>query len=73
VVRNNGTPDRKKFLGILRKEQMVINSEMQEEYVKDCNEFYTLFRENYLKYIGIINPVKLTPPYEKYIYCFFNI
>jgi hypothetical protein len=68
-VRNDGTPDRKKFLGILRKGQMVINPETQEEYAKACNEFYVLFRESYSKYIGIINPVKLTPPYEKYIYC----
>jgi hypothetical protein len=69
VVRNDGTPDRKKFLGILRKGQMVINPETQEEYAIACNEFYALFRESYSKYIGIINPVKLALPYEEYIYC----
>jgi hypothetical protein len=69
AVRNDGTSDRKKFLGILRKGQMVINPETQKEYAIACNEFYALFRESYSKYIGIINPVKLTPPYEEYIYC----
>src|SRR6266542_4500526 len=69
AVRNDGTPDRKKFLGILRYEQMVINPEMQEEYAIACNEFYALFRKSYSKYIGIINPTKLTPPYEEYVYC----
>ena len=67
---NDGTPDRKKFLGILGYNQMVKNPETQEEYAKACNEFYALFRESYLKYIGIINPVKLTLPYEEYIYYF---
>ena len=57
AVRNDGTPDRKKFLGILRKGQMVINPETQEEYAIACNEFYALFRKSYSKYIGIINPV----------------
>src|SRR5581483_9665104 len=40
AVRNNGTPNRKKFLGILKKGQMIINSETQEEYVIICEEFY---------------------------------
>ena len=53
VVRNDGTPDRKKFLGILRKGQMVINPETQEEYVIACEEFYADFRKYYSKYIGI--------------------
>ena len=69
VVRNDGTSDRKKFLGILKKGQMVINPKTQEEYVIACEEFYAYFRKHYLKYIGIINPIKLTPPYEKYVYC----
>src|SRR5688572_5304191 len=69
AVRNDGTPDRKKFLGILEYNQMVKNPETQEEYAIACNEFYALFRESYSKYIGIINPVKLTLPYEEYIYC----
>ena len=69
AVRNDGTPDRKKFLGILRKGQMVKNPETQEEYAKACNEFYAYFRKYYSKYIGIINPVKSTPPYEEYVYC----
>jgi hypothetical protein len=43
---------------------MVKNPETQEKYAKACNEFYALFRESYSKYIGIINPVKLTLPYE---------
>src|SRR6266536_3473189 len=66
VMRNDGTPDRKKFLGILGYNQMVKNPEMQEEYALACNEFYALFRESYSKYIGIINPIKLTPSYEEY-------
>ena len=32
MVRNNGTPDRKKFLGILECNQIVKNPEMQKEY-----------------------------------------
>jgi len=67
-VRNDGTPDRKKFLGILTYNQMLINPETQEEYAIACNEFYALFRKSYLKYIGIINPIKLTLSYEKYVY-----
>ena len=69
AVRNDGTPNRKKFLGILRKEQMVKNPETQEEYVIACEEFYAYFRKYYSKYIGIINPIKSTPPYEEYVYC----
>ena len=68
-MRNDGTPDRKKFLGILGYNQMVKNPETQKEYAIACNEFYALFRESYSKYIGIINPVKFTLPYKKYIYC----
>ena len=69
AVRNDGTPDRKKFLGILGYNQMVKNPEMQEEYDIACDEFHALFRKSYSKYIGIINPIKLIPPYEKYVYC----
>ena len=69
VVRNDGTPDRKKFLGILEYYQKVKNPETQEEYVIACEEFYAYFRKYYSKYIGIINPIKSTPPYEEYIYC----
>ena len=39
AVRNDGTPDRKKFLGILGYNQMVKNPETQEEYALACNEF----------------------------------
>jgi len=67
-VRNDGTLNRKKFLGILRKGQMVINPKTQEEYVIVCEEFYAYFRKYYSKYIGIINPVKSIPSYEEYIY-----
>ena len=66
-MRNNGTPDRKKFLGILGYNQMVKNPETQEEYAIACNEFYTLFRESYSKYIEIINLIKLISLYEEYI------
>ncbi len=69
MVRNDDTPDRKKYLGILRKEQMVKNPETQEEYAIACDEFYALFKKHYSQYIGIINPAKCTPPYEKYVYC----
>ena len=48
---------------------MIINPETQEEYVIVCEEFYTYFRKHYSKYIGIINPVRLTPPYKEYVYC----
>ena len=68
-MRNDGTPNKKKFLGILRKGQMVINLEMQEEYVIACEEFYAYFRKYYSKYIGIINPVKSILSYKKYVYC----
>src|ERR1043165_8540214 len=61
AVRNDGIPDRKKFLGILGYYQKVKNPETQEEYVIACEEFYAYFRKYYSKYIGIINPVKLTP------------
>jgi hypothetical protein len=70
AVRNDGTPDRKKFLGILTIPQMKINPETQEEYIIACDEFHALFRKSYSKYIEIINPVKLTLPYEEYIYYF---
>src|SRR5881394_3815447 len=63
MVRNDNTPDRKKYLGILRKEQMVKNPETQEEYAIACDGFYALFKKHYSQYIGIINPVKCTPPY----------
>ena len=69
AVRNDGTPDRKKFLGILGYYQKVKNPETQEEYVIACEEFYAYFRKHYSKYIGIINPVKLTSPYEECVYC----
>jgi len=69
MVRNDDTPDRKKCLDILRKEQMVKNPETQEEYAIACDEFYALFKKHYSQYIGIINPVKCTPPYGEYVYC----
>ena len=47
---------------------MIVNFSFQQ-YAKTCNEFYALFKESYLKYIGIINPVKLILPYKEYIYC----
>src|SRR6266540_3129182 len=64
VVRNDGIPDKKKFLGILGYNQMVKNLKMQEEYALACNEFYALFRKSYSKYIEIINSIKLTLPYK---------
>ena len=68
AVRNDGTPNRKKFLGILGYYQKVKNPETQEEYVIACEEFYAYFRKYYSKYIGIINPVKLTPPHMRSIF-----
>jgi hypothetical protein len=38
-VRNDGTPNRKKFLDILRYKQMVKNPETQEEYAKAYKSF----------------------------------
>ena len=69
AVRNDGTSDRKKFLGILTIPQMKINPETQEEYIIACNEFHALFKESYSKYIGKINPAKVIPPYKEYVYC----
>ena len=69
AVRNDGTPGKKKFLGILEYNQIVKNPETQEEYDIACDEFHALFRKSYSEYIGIINPVKSTPPYEEYVYC----
>src|SRR6266487_5130187 len=69
MVRNDDTSDRKKYLGILRKGQMVKNPETQEEYAIACDEFYALFKKHYSQNIGIINPAKSTPPYEEYVYC----
>jgi hypothetical protein len=68
MVRNDDTPDRKKYLGMIRENQKIMNPEMQEEYAKACDKFYVYFRKYYSKYIGIINPVKFTPPYEEYVY-----
>ena len=68
-MRNDGTSDKKKFLGILEYNQMVRNPETREEYAKACEEFYAYFRKYYSKYIGIINPIKSTSPYKEYIYC----
>src|SRR2546429_9962935 len=69
MVRNDGTPDRKKFLGILTYNQMVINPETQEEYDTACDELHAYFRKHYSKYIGKINPAKVIPPYKEYVYC----
>src|SRR4051795_11945252 len=68
AVRNGGTPGRKKFLGILTYDQMMINPEMQEEYDIACDEFHILFRKSYSKYIGIINLAKVISPYKEYVY-----
>ena len=65
MVRNDDT---KKYLGILRKEQMVKNPETQEEYAIACDEFYALFKKHYSQYIGIINPAKCTLSYGEYVY-----
>ena len=43
---------------------------MQEEYTIACDEFYALFRKNYLKYIRKINPAKVILSYKKYVYYF---
>ncbi|CAG8833972.1 19415_t:CDS:2, partial [Gigaspora margarita] len=59
VVRNDSTPDRKKFLGMLTYNQMVINPKTQEE-------------KHYSKNIGKINLAKVIPLYKKYVYCSFN-
>jgi len=69
MVRNDGTPDRKKYLGMISKGQMVKNPETQEEYAIACDEFYALFKKHYSQYIGIIDPAKSTPQYEEYVYC----
>ncbi|GES90606.1 hypothetical protein GLOIN_2v1834454 [Rhizophagus clarus] len=68
-LNQNGVPALRLKDGILGYYQKVKNPETQEEYVIACEEFYAYFRKYYSKYIGIINSVKLTPPYEEYIYC----
>ncbi|RIA94345.1 hypothetical protein C1645_818164 [Glomus cerebriforme] len=45
TVRNNGTPDRKKFLSILMIFQMKINPEIQEEYALCLNEFVDMLKK----------------------------
>ncbi len=69
-MRNDGIPNRKKFLDILTYNQMLINPESQEEYDIACNKFHALFRKNYLEYIEIINLAKVISPYKEYIYYF---
>ncbi len=44
-MRNNSTPDRKKFLGILMILQMKINSETQEEYALHLDEFVDMLKK----------------------------
>ncbi|CAB4423069.1 unnamed protein product [Rhizophagus irregularis] len=69
MAKNDDTSDRKKYLGMIRENQKVMNPKTQEEYVKACDEFYVYFRKYYSKYIGIINPAKFTPSYKEYVYC----
>jgi hypothetical protein len=69
AVRNDGTPDRKKFLGILMISQMKINPETQEEYALRLDEFVDMLKKAnaYQYYIENYNLAKWATAYEEYI------
>ena len=69
AVRNNGTSNRKKFLGILTIPQTKINPETQEEYALRLNEFVDMLKKAnvYQYYIKNYNLTKWIIVYKKYI------
>ena len=69
AVRNDGIPDRKKFLGILTISQMKINPETQEEYALRLDEFVDMLKKAnaYQYYIENYNLAKWATAYEEYI------
>ncbi|GBC10815.1 hypothetical protein RclHR1_09920013 [Rhizophagus clarus] len=72
MVRNDGTPDRKKFLGILSTRERKINSQTREEYAlfidENVNNYKRAYSENLAqKYIKEFLAERATG-YEKYKY-----
>jgi hypothetical protein len=52
IVKNDGTPDRKKYLGILSTRERKINPQTREEYALHTNEQVNLFKKAYSKNIA---------------------
>src|SRR4051794_8026814 len=71
AVRNDGVPDKKKFLGIPSHEQMKINPMTQEEYALNLSKFIVRFKKNSKYPIKNYNLDKMATAYKEYIY--FNI
>jgi hypothetical protein len=72
IVRNDGTPDRKKYLGILSLVKRKINSLIQKEYDLHTDEYANCIKKAYnenivQKYIKEYL-VKRTIRYKKYDY-----
>src|SRR6266498_402067 len=69
AVRNNGTSNRKKFLGILTIPQTKINPETQEEYALRLNEFVDMLKKAnaYQYYIENYNLAEWAIAYKEYI------
>jgi hypothetical protein len=70
VVRNDGTPDRKKFLGIpsYGHKQMKINPMTQEEYALNLSKFIDRFKKNSKYPIENYNLDKMATAYKEYFY-----
>src|SRR6266496_1769915 len=51
MVRNDGSPDRKKYLGILSTRERKINPQTQEEYDLHINEYINCLKKAYNKNI----------------------
>ena len=72
MVRNDGTPNRKKFLGILSTRERKINSQTREEYALFIDEYVNNYKRTYSenlaqKYIKEFLAERATG-YEKYKY-----
>ncbi len=81
-MRNNSTPDRKKFLGILMIPQMKINLKTQEEYALCLDKFvdmlkkantYQYYIENYNLTNSIRNLYMETIRFVYILYMFLKI
>jgi hypothetical protein len=72
AVRNDGIPDRKKFLGISSHGQMKINPMMQEEYALNLDNFIVRFKKNSKYLIENYNLDKMATAYKEYIYFDIN-
>ncbi|CAG8463893.1 9388_t:CDS:2 [Gigaspora margarita] len=72
AVRNDGVPDRKKFLGIPSHGQIKINPITQEEYALNLDNFINRFKKNSKYPIKNYNLDKMAIAYKEYIYFDFN-